>query len=492
MLQTPLTACVSGARFRYTLHILLCLALISTPKTSLANDNLPNIGDPASTALSPAKEIELGRILLAEIRKRLPVSNDPELNQYMHSLGTRITSGGLNSNSPFTFLLVFDASINAFALPGGVIVVNSGLLTLAQRESELASVLAHEIAHVTQRHIARNFANEKSLSVISALTLLGSILAAAYGGKFGQAAIITSQAGIQQTRLGYSRSFEQEADRIGMHLLVSANIDPQGMPLLFERLNEYTQLNRDQIPEFLSSHPPTSDRISESKAQASQYKGAYTRNTILFDYARARTIALSLNPAKIIEDFRKKIRLSKKLGDTDNYTYALALKRTGKNKQAIQQLLEIPINAENELTIKLAIAQAHIAAGQANQARISLMHLEQLYPNNVPLVYYLATSLIEEKQARLALQKLDQLNTMSQQNPAIDKLKAEAASKANMPWRSHESLGDFYIAHGQYKEAMEQIQLSLKSPGIDLNTRARVKFKKAQLQEFLDRREDFK
>ncbi len=491
MLKTPFTACVSGTWPRYTLHILLCLALIGTPKISLANDDLPNIGGPASTALSPAKEIELGRILLAEIRKRLPVSNDPELNQYMHSLGTRITSGGLNSNSPFTFLLVFDASINAFALPGGIIVVNSGLLTLARQESELASVLAHEIAHVTQRHIARNFANEKSFSVISALTLLGSILAAAYGGKFGQAAIVTSQAGIQQTRLGYSRSFEREADRVGMNLLVSANIDPQGMPLFFERLNRYTRLNRDQIPEFLSSHPPTSDRISESKARANQYKGAYTRNTTLFDYARARTVALSSNPAKIIEDFEKKIRLSKKLGNTDNYIYALALKRTGKNKQAIQRLLETPINADNELPIKLAVAQAHIAAGQADQARISLMYLEQLYPNNVPIVYYLAASLIEEQRARLALQKLDQLNTTGQQNPAIDKLKAKAASKANMPWRSHESLGDFYIAHGQYKEAMEQIQLSLRSTGIDSNTKARVEFKKTKLREFLDRREDF-
>ena len=131
------------------------------------------------------------------MRGHLPVLNDPELSQYIHSLGTRITSAGVNSNFPFTFVLIKNSDINAFALPGGVVAINSGLLTLSGKESEVASVFAHEIAHVTQRHIARNFANAKSFSVISALTLLGSILAVAYGGgELGQAAIITTQSAI--------------------------------------------------------------------------------------------------------------------------------------------------------------------------------------------------------------------------------------------------------------------------------------------------------
>lgn len=477
-------------RFRYTL--LLCLALAGTPQISLADSSLPDIGSPANVALSEAKEIELGHILLAEVRRRLPISNDPEINQYIHSLGTRITSGGLDSDFPFTFLMVMNDSINAFAMPGGIVAVNSGLLTLAQQESELASVLAHEIAHVTQRHIARNFANAKSLSIVTALTILGSILAAAYGGELGQAAIITSQAGIQQKRLAYSRSFEDEADRIGTQLLVDANIDPQGMPLFFERLNEHAQLNRDQIPEFLSSHPHTPDRIIESKARASQYQGTYTSNTIHFDYARGRTIAASSNPAKLIDRFRKKIKLSEELSDVDNYVYALALKRAGKNTQAIQQLMKIPINADNELTIKLAIAQTHIAAGQTDKAKVSLQTLDKIYPKNVSVIYYLATSLIEENQAQLALQKLDQLNNAGRQHPIIYKLKAKAASKADMPWRSHESLGDFYIMYGRYDMAIAQIELSLRSPGIDSSTKARVESKKTRLREFLERREGFK
>ena len=495
MSKTPLTANrISGVHFKPVLHALLYLLLITgTPQAAPAQDELPDIGSPASTVLTPAKEIELGRILLAEVRRRLPISSDPEINQYIHSLGTRIISGGIDSNFPFTFLLIFESDINAFALPGGVVAINSGLLTLTQRESELASVLAHEIAHVTQRHIARNFVNAKSLSIVSALTLLGSILAAAYGGsELGQATIMTTQAGIQQTRLAYSRSFEHEADRIGMQLLVSANIDPHGMPLFFERLHKHAQLNREQIPEFLSTHPITSNRIIESKARASRYRGMYTSSTASFNYARARAIAISSNPEKMLAHFKKKIKSSGGLNSVDRYTYALVLKRVSKNEQAIQQLMKIPVSNDNEQAIKLAIAQTRIGAGQASESIAELENLNQIYPHNVPIVYYLASALIEENQAELALQKLNQLGHRSQREPVIDKLKAKAASKAGMPWRSHESLGNFYISHGQYKLAMEQIQLSLRSPGIDANTKARVEFKKKQLQEFLTRRKELK
>ena len=480
------------SNFEWMIYTFLSFVIINLSAQSFATNNLPDIGGPASAELSPAKEIELGKILIAEVRGHLPVANDPELSQYIHSLGTRITSGGLNSNFPFTFLLVFNPDVNAFALPGGIIAINSGLLILSQQESEVASVFAHEIAHVSQRHIARNFAQAKSFSVLSALTLLGSILAAAYSSELGQAAIFTTQAGIQDARLAYSRSFEQEADRIGMQLLVSANIDPQGMPAFFDRLNKHTQLNRGQIPEFLSSHPLTLNRISESKALASQYKGSFTSNTIHFDYARARTIAISSNPSQMIEHFRKKLKSADQLSDTDNYTYAIALSRAGKSNQAMNRIEKIAINVDNELTIKLAKAQIDLAAGQTKNAKTVLESLDEVYPNNLSVIYYLATSLIEDNQARLALQKLDQLGNLKQQNPAIDKLKAKAASKANMPWRSHESLGDFYAAHGQYGSAMEQIQLSLRSSGIDSNSKARIEAKKSQLREARKRRETFK
>jgi len=493
MHNSPIRSIRVNIHFQRISYAVISLILILASHISIAENNLPDIGGPASEGLSISKEIELGQILISQVRAYLPVSNDPELSQYIHSLGTRITSAGLNSNFPFTFVLIQNPDVNAFALPGGIVAINSGLLTLGEKESEVASVFAHEIAHVTQRHIARNFANAKSFSVVSALTLLGSILAAAYGGgELGQAALITTQSALQERQLAYTRSFEQEADRVGMQFLVSANIDPQGMPSFFEKLNKHTQLNRGQIPEFLSSHPLTTSRISESKTRANQYKGSFTTNTIHFDYAKARSIALTTKPNQLVDHFRKKNKTPGSLSDTEIYIYALALSRSGKNQQALQQLKLIPLNADNELTIKLAKVQIQIVDGQYTKAEESLNSLEQIYPSNPSVIYYLATALTENGNAQLALQKLDHLNNSHPKNPAFDKLKAKAASKANMPWLSHESLSDYYAAHGQYGTAMEQIQLSLRASGIDSNSKARVEAKREQIREARKRRDNFK
>lgn len=477
-------------RFTCLTRLGLCLLLMALAPLSAADSDLPSIGDSASTELSQAKEIELGRVLLTEIRRGLPISNDPELVQYVQALGTRIVSGGLESNFPFTFLLVENPSINAFAMPGGIIAINSGLLTLTAQESELASVIAHEIAHVTQRHIARNLENAKSFNVVSALTFLGAILASIYNVDLGQAALMTSQAGLQQATLAYSRSFEQEADRIGMQLMVSAGIDPYGMPQFFKRMHKYTQLNHGKLPEFLRTHPLTQARISESEARARQYRGSYAFNSTDFDYARARALALSTPPTELIERYRAKGRTPGGLSDLEHYTYALALSRAGRHEQGLRHLEEITVNTDNRLTVRLADAQVRLAMGQT--ATALLESLDRIYPGSLPVTYYLAMSLIREDRAQRALEKLDRLGRTRVQHPLIDKTKAKAASRARMPWRSHESLGNFYAAHGQYDIAMEQVQLALQSPGIDASSRARIEARGVQLRQLEQQREQFR
>lgn len=490
MLHHSYCKSVPDTRLPYLTRLGLCLLFLALAPPSIADSNLPNIGDSASTELSQAKEIELGRVLLTEIRRRLPVSNDPELVQYVHALGTRIVSGGLESNFPFTFLLVENPSINAFAMPGGIIAINSGLLTLTTQESELASVFAHEIAHVTQRHIARNFENAKSFNVVSALTFLGAILASIYNVELGQAALMTSQAGLQQAQLAYSRSFEEEADRVGMHLMVSAGIDPYGMPLFFKRMHKYTQLNHGRLPEFLRTHPLTLARISESEARARQYRGAYAFNSIDYNYARARALALSKPPTELIEHYRAKGRTPGGLSDVEHYSYALALSRAGRHEQGLRRLEDITVNADNRLTVRLADAQIRLAMGQT--ATAALESLDRIYPGSLPVTYYLAMSLIKEDRAQQALEKLDQLSRAQVRHPLIDKVKAKAASRARMPWRSHESLGDFYAAHGQYDIAMEQVQLALQSPGIDPSSKARIEARQVQLRQLEQQREQLR
>ena len=444
---------------------------------------LPDIGDPASEVLSISQEVELGKILLAQVNQRLPVSEDPELRSYLQSLGSRLISGGLNSDFPFYFRLVFDPRINAFAMPGGIVAINSGLLILSESESELASVVAHEISHVSQRHIARRFSRQQKLSVVNTIALLGSVLATIYGGEAGLAAATATQGTLQSSALAYSRAFEQEADRIGMALLINANLDPFGMPRFFERLNAHSQLNQSQVPEFLRSHPLTTSRISDSKVRAEQFSNRrYIENTIHFQYAKARAIAISTDPNELVNRFRK--LLKSEPSNLHYYIYGIGLNRLGRGKQSIFALDKIEPSSNEKFPVAIAKAQAYIVNRQIDEALEILGDLDDLYPKNEAVIFYLATALLENKNPKLALDKLDTLNKDITGNPAIELLRARAADQAGRPWRSHEALSNYDLMHARFGTAMEHLLLAARQSGIDEHSKARIEAKKERLREF--------
>lgn len=444
---------------------------------------LPDIGDPASEVLSINQEIELGKILLAQVNQRLPVSEDPEIRAYIQSLGTRLISGGLNSNFPYYFRLIFDPRINAFAMPGGIVAINSGLLTLSESESELASVVAHEISHVSQRHIARGFSRQKKLSVVSSIALLGSLLASLYGGDAGIAAATATQGALRDSQLAYSRAFEREADRIGMTLLVNANLDPYGMPRFFERLNNYSKINQSKAPEFLLTHPLTSSRISDSKSRAEQFQDRkYIENTVHFQYTKARIIAISVDPNSLVNRYRKLVETEP--NNLRYYILGIALSRQGNAEQAIRALNKITPTSNEEFAVNIAKAQAYIVNRQIDEALEILTKLDELYPQNEAVIFYLATALIEKKNPKLALDKLDELTKSISGNPAIERLRAEAAKGAGRPWRSHEALSNYDLMHARFNPAMEHLLLALRQTGIDQHSEARIEAKKKRLIEF--------
>ena len=464
------------------LHYLLGSAQASDNEESVGVV-LPDIGDPASELLSINQEAELGKILLAQINRALPVSTDPELRGYMQSLGTRLISGSLNSNFPYYFRLVFDNRINAFAMPGGIVAINSGLFLLSESESELASVVAHEISHVSQRHIARRFSRQKKLSVVNTIALLGTVLATIYSPDAGSAVGAATLGTLQASELSYSRAFEREADRVGMLLLVNANLDPYGMPRFFERLNSFSQINQGRVPEFLSSHPLTVSRISDSKIRADQFStGRYIENTVHFNYAKARTLAISVDPNVLVKRYRK--LLEQEPNNIRYYVYGIALNRLARGKQSIAALKKIEPNDNEKFPVAIAMAQAHIANGQTDEALEILHRLDQLYPNNEAVIYYLATALLDKNNPKLALDKLDTISKDISGNPAIERLRARAADNAGRPWLSHESLSDYDLMHARYNAAMEHLLLAQRQTGIDDHSKARIEAKKDRLQEF--------
>ena len=461
--------------------LLACSVLADNPQDY--GTNLPNIGDPASEVLSIGQEAELGKVLLAQINRRLPISTDPELRDYLQSLGTRLISSSLDSSFPYYFRLVFDPRINAFAMPGGIIAINSGLLLLTSSESELASVVAHEIAHVSQRHIARRFSRQKRLSILNAIALLGTVVAAIYSPDAGTATAAATMGGMQDAERAYSRDYEREADRIGMNLLSNARLDPYGMPRFFDKLNSHSQINQNRPPEFLSSHPLTLSRISDSKTRASQYKQQqYSENVVRYHYARARARAISSPAGQLITYYQKIIKQDP--SNIDRYIYALALSRAGNDRLALSHLQAIKTTRYEEFPVSIALAQVNIAAGNHAEAIVLLEHLERLYPYNEAVTLYLATALLEKKMPLKALDKLDDFGITFSSNPALERLRARAAELAGQPWRSHESLADYNLMHARYSKAIEHLIIAERQLGIDQHSRERIKAKKLEVKEF--------
>jgi predicted Zn-dependent protease len=200
--------------------LLASVFLVQTVAAQL-NTTLPDLGDPAQAELSPAKERRIGEEALREIRQDSSYLDDPEVESYLASLGNRLVAASKTENRDFVFVVLRDPSINAFALPGGVIGVHSGLILTAQSESELASVLAHEIGHIEQRHMVRMLSKQGTALAMVLASLLVAVLAGRSSGQAAEAAIVAGQAAAIQSTLSYSRDFEREADRVGLQILVS-------------------------------------------------------------------------------------------------------------------------------------------------------------------------------------------------------------------------------------------------------------------------------
>src|SRR3954471_735519 len=257
-------------------YLLAALILLPAPAfTQNAGNDLPDIGSPASSSLTLDDEYRIGLQVVRQLRDEGQIIEDPEATEYLNALGSRLVAQATGDNSAqrFSFFFVRDDTINAFALPGGFIGVNYGLVLATRNESQLAGVLAHEIAHVTQRHIARRVRSQGRQGIATLAAILASILLGAATGSSDAAlgGISMAQGAAMQQQINFTRGNESEADRVGMGFLAAAGFDPYGMPDFFETIGRRTSLdgsnqNRNALPEILQSHPVTANRIAESRS----------------------------------------------------------------------------------------------------------------------------------------------------------------------------------------------------------------------------------
>lgn len=447
-------------RLRSTL--LVGLAFLTLPLAVPAEmGGLPELGDASAAVMSPQQERKLGEDFMRKAHRMLRMVDDPELNDYIQSLGERLLAHSAGAGEAYQFFLVDDPSINAFAVPGGFIGVNTGLILAARDEGELAAVLAHEITHVQQRHIPRLIAESKRTSGPAMAALIAAILLAGTGHDGADAAVALTSATMAQSRLNYTRAFEQEADNLGIGILAGAGFDPRAMPAFFESLQTWGRLNETSLPEFLRTHPITATRISESRQRAEQYTKARGGDSSRFYLARAKIRALKGNPREVAQDFKKTLEDGKHAhADAERYGYALALSRA-QQPQAARRVLDELIRAQpNNVAYRLALAETEMTAGQRERALKLYAAAYEKHANSKPLAYRYAAALLESGQPKRAQALLKELLRRQAGDPTLYKMLARAAGETGELVAAHQALAEHYYLGGNADAALEQLRIA--------------------------------
>jgi predicted Zn-dependent protease len=426
--------------------------------TTHAQDyNLPDLGEESHQIMSPAEQKRLGEGFYRQARQYMDLLSDPELNDYIQTLGRKLViSGGLPANS-FTFFLIDDNMVNAFAVPGGYIGVNTGLILTARNEAELASVLGHEIVHVKQQHIPRMYSEQKRASLVNMATLLAGLL---IGGQATEAAIAVTSAQSQANQLTYTRLFEREADRLGIGILANAGYDTEAMPTFFNRMQQATRIYDSDVPEFLRSHPVTTDRIAEAKARAADYPPASPNDETMFLHMQAKIRSLDLEPEDAISHFSSNLQ-----GDSDSkadrYGLTYALIGANRYKEAANQA-RILLDSDPDNPLYL-ILQAHLELklGSVEKALALYRDLHETYPNSYAVNTYYAQALLNKNKTAEARQLLRKATRKFPEDTNFYQLLARAEEDYGNKAESHRANAEYYYLFGEYAAAIEQLKIAL-------------------------------
>jgi len=460
---------------------LLCLLLVF-PAGQAGIQNLPNLGDEAAGVMSPYEERRIGEHIMRQVRRNLPLLDDPEINDYIQALGRKLVAKSDAASFDFQFFIIEDPTINAFAFLGGYIGVHTGLILAAQSESEVAAVLAHETAHISQRHVMRMIAQSKRSSKQMIAALLAAILLAGAGeGQGAQAAIALGQAGVIQKGINFTRSNEQEADRVGIQTLVDAGFDPRAMPSFFESLQSTGRINDTAMPEFLRTHPVTSRRIAESRTRAETYDYRQVPDSPQFHRIRAKVRATAGGNARdIAKTFQHNLAEGKYRNlDAERYGYAIALMRTKDYDAARKQISMLLRVQPNLVSYRILQAEIDMAAGRYTEALELYAAANKQLSSNHALIRYYAAALLKSGHPKKAWALLKEAVKKQPDDPSLQKMLATAAGESGELFEAHQALANYYYLNGDPGAAIQQLQIARKFAGdsfyLQSSVNARIK-----------------
>ncbi len=455
--------------------------------------DLPDMGASSSIALSPHAEEQIGREVATQIRRSHNMIDDLEINEYLHTIGYSLVANSDDAYQNFHFFLIDSKQINAFATPGGVIAVYSGLFLSTDTESELASVIGHEIAHVTQRHLARSFekANQMSMPVLAGM-IAGVLVGAASGNaSIGAATALGLSAASAQARINYTRANEKEADRIGMRYLSRSGYDPLGMPGFFQKLARKNRYVGQNYPEFLRTHPITINRIAEAMQGAQQYKQSMKafKHPLNYRLMKAKLRVLTSNNSNsVLHYYYEKVKHNTlSIHPEYYYGYALSLFKQGAYKKAIGLLIKLHQLTPQNTAYLIALANTYIAIDSPDYIKKGLALLSKNFkhsPYNLVIVMNYANALQKTGNIKKSIKILEAYHKDNFKHPAIYKLLSITLGKDKQGVQAHIAESRYYYLQGMLSAAIEQLDIAKRiTPKGDFYTLSKIEARKKAYQE---------
>ena len=441
----------------------LLLVFLSVGWLQCRAEGLPDLGDVSQSAISPKQERQIGEQSMFEIRADKTYLDDSEINDYLNQIGYRLAANSSEPSLGFEFFAINDNAINAFSLPGGFIGVNTGLILITQSESELASVLAHEISHATQHHVIRMITGQKIDSIASMVAIAVAILAARSNPEASQAAIMGAQGGSIQRQLNFSRTYEQEADRIGLDVLQKSGFDPHAMPAFLERLQKATRLLEGTTPSYFRTHPVTSERIADIANRVQQIPFHLVADSLSFNLVQAKLQAIQKSRKEAVSYFSEAIG-NQKFGNqiAQRYGLALALLRNGQASRARQEFA--PLHEMSTQNPMIATLDGQIRQANKDRGIIEFYRAATLnFPQHRALSYDYVELLLQSKRYDEALKLLTEQIIASPGDPRLYELQARCYAALDKRQEEHHAVAYAYALHGNLHGAIEQLELAKQS-----------------------------
>jgi predicted Zn-dependent protease len=457
-----------------TMVIALFLTTNLVANFAWAND-LPELGDVSQTVLSPLQEQAIAEQILRDVATSDDVVQDPEVSTYLQALGMRLVSSSPDSQLKFNFFVVQDNSINAFAMPGGVVGVHTGLILAANSESELASVLGHEIGHVTQHHLARMLAAQKYDTFKNIAGIALALLVARANPQLASGALTTASAVGVQNQLDYTREHEREADRIGLQILNSGGFDVRAMPAFFTTLQRGTRFAEGSAPSFLRTHPLTSERIADVANRVEQMQYKQVPDSVEFQYVRAKLLANKGSADTNILVFEQNIRERRYTNEAaERYGLAVAYVRKSAYVQAEKEIDWLKKNAPPHPMIENLSARLQVAKNNPQLAAKQYAAALKLFPDNRALLYGYLAHFLAIKQADSAINLVQEKKNLYPDDAYFYNVLAKAYTMQNKVLLSQQALGEAYYRKYDLKRAIEQMELATKASDGDFYQKSMV------------------